>query len=106
MQSLNGCSGRETAMYSFLVHTATTRTSSVVKKASKPVPLAVKKLNTGHNTAFEGVSTHKTSTLDHQYSMLSMLPFLDYSMCTRLTECASILLQIGLGNILNIRHLQ
>lgn len=49
-QSLNGCSGKETAMYSFLVHTATTKTSSVVKKASKPVPLAVKKLHTGHNS--------------------------------------------------------
>lgn len=42
--SLRGISGSETAMYSFLVHTATTSTPSMVKKASNPVPLAVKKL--------------------------------------------------------------
>lgn len=42
--SLRGFSGSETAMYSFLVHTATTSTPSIVKKASNPVPLAVKKL--------------------------------------------------------------
>lgn len=44
-ESVSGFSGSGMAIYSFLVHTATTSTPSMVKKASSPVPLAVKKLN-------------------------------------------------------------
>lgn len=46
-ESLKVKSGSATVIYSFLVHTATTSIPSAVKKASKPVPLAVKKLQGG-----------------------------------------------------------
>lgn len=43
-ESAKDTSGKLMVMYSFRVHTATTRVPASVKKASKPEPLLVKKL--------------------------------------------------------------